>query len=248
MSGVTPQSLRPAVRIEAVIIIEDERSPVVRRNLPQRLQKIPHRRYHAMLRPRFHTTAAMRRPRLKEGFQRGNVVVIGHQGFGGVSVGDSGAGGDAVGHGPGPGPYQQAVGVAVVAARELDNLAAAGIGPRQPNGAHAGLGAGTYQPYTVHRWQGLADGPGQFYFHLHGRAEAGSPLCGPVQRLHHGGVGVTQYQRAPGAQVVNVLVAVHVPDVGALPTGNKWRRSLHGPERPYRTVNAAGDVTLGLLK
>jgi hypothetical protein len=53
-------------------------------------------------------------------------------------------------HRAGTGFDQQAVGMAVVTAGELDDFVAAGKSPRQTDGAHAGFRAGTDQPHAIH--------------------------------------------------------------------------------------------------
>ena len=84
-------------------------------------------------------------------FQLGNVVELQHQGvlhhFGWYT----GAGGVAKGSQARTGFHQQSVGVAVVTALELDDLAAAGGATGQAQGAHTGLGARTHQAHHLHR-------------------------------------------------------------------------------------------------
>ena len=92
----------------------------------------------------------------------------------------------------GAGFDQQTVGVAVVAAGELDDLVAVGERPGQPDGAHAGLGAGADQPDRLHRWQRATDDLGQFDFLFHGRTEAGAALGSLLQDFNHRGMGVPQ--------------------------------------------------------
>ncbi len=53
----------------------------------------------------------------------------------------------AEGQGAGTGLHQQEIGMAVIAAFELDDLAAAGVSPREANRAHGRLGAGRHQPH-----------------------------------------------------------------------------------------------------
>ena len=81
-----------------------------------------------------------------------------------------------------------------------------------------------------------------------GSAEAGPVARGLPQRLDHRRVGMAQGQRPPRADVVDILVAVHVPDPAALSPRNERRRSLNRPERPHRAVDSTGDVLLGLRK
>jgi hypothetical protein len=63
-----------------------------------------------------------------------------------------------------------------------------------------------------------------------------------------GTVRVPQDHRAPGADVIDVLLAVLVPDVGAATTGEKHGLAPHPRERTHGRVHAAGDVPAGLVK
>jgi hypothetical protein len=79
---------------------------------------------------------------LEGGLDLFDVVVLQHQGVLHHLGRHAGAGGVAEGGQARAGLDQQGVGMAVVAAFELDDLAAAGGAARQADGAHAGLGAG----------------------------------------------------------------------------------------------------------
>ena len=78
---------------------------------------------------------------LEEAFKLLNVVVLEHQSLGHDFRRHAGAGRVAESSQARSGLDQQRVGVAVVAALELDDLAAPGGAARQPQRAHAGLGA-----------------------------------------------------------------------------------------------------------
>jgi hypothetical protein len=104
----------------------------------------------------------------------------------------------------GAGLDQQAVGMAVVAALELDQDVAAGIATGQANGAHGGFGAGGNQAHHVHRRHQFAEQVGDVDFLL-GRRTEGEAIDGGS--LHGGddlGMGVAEDHRAPGADVVGV--------------------------------------------
>ena len=62
----------------------------------------------------------------------------------------------------------------------------------------------------------LADGLGQFDLLFGGRAEAGAARHGLVQRVENHGMPVAENQRPPGADVIDVLVAVGIEDVRRL--------------------------------
>ena len=59
------------------------------------------------------------------------------------------------------------------------------------------------------------------------------------------GVGVAQDHGAPGADVVDVAVAVGVEDIGPGGAGEEDRVAADAAEGPHRGVHAPGDVALG---
>jgi hypothetical protein len=72
----------------------------------------------------------------------------------------------------------------------------------------------------------------------------GAPYEVPARRLrhraHHGRVRVPQDQRAPGEDVVDVLVAVHVPEPRPARALHEERLAPHRAEGAHRRVDAAG--------
>ena len=85
----------------------------------------------------------------------------------------------------------------------------------------------------------------QFDLALGGRAEAGAAGERPLRPPPRPRDGVAQNQRPPRADVVDVLVAVGVPDARALAARNEQRRAAHAAKRAHRGVHAAGN---GLLR
>ena len=75
----------------------------------------------------------------------------------------------------------------------------------------------------------LVDEPGKLDLGLGGSAEGGAAGDSLLDGPNDGGMGVAEDQRPPGTDVVDVLVAVDVPDVGAeapLDEGAGCRRPL----------------------
>ena len=65
-----------------------------------------------------------------------------------------------------------------------------------------------------------------------------------VHALGDRGVRVAEDQRAVGADVVDVLLAIQVEKVRSLSVADDGRVTANGPEGPGRTVHPAGDVFL----
>ena len=117
---------------------------------------------------------------------------------------------------PEPACDQQAVGVAVIAAVELDDHVAAGEAAREAQRAHRRLGARLDQAHHLDRRHGVAIALGELDLAARSarrsscRARAASLTASTTSRVR-----VAEDQRAPRADVVDVLVAVDVPDVRA---------------------------------
>jgi len=64
---------------------------------------------------------------------------------------------------------------------------------------------------------------------------------GVLHRLDHLGVGVAEDHRPPGTDVIDICLAVFVPDSGARATLEKHWRTADRAESPNRRIDAAGD-------
>src|SRR4051812_8123740 len=87
----------------------------------------------------------------------------------------------------------------------------------------------------------------QVGFGCNGRSETGATFGGFDNRFSDCGMGVAEDQRAPGAYIVDVLVAVHIHDAGALAKGDERRISTYGTEGADRGIYSSGDELLGSL-
>ncbi len=110
------------------------------------------------------------------------------------------------------GLHQQPVGVAVVAAIEFDEHVATRCGPGQAQCGHGGFGAGGDEADQIDTWKRLLDQVSEFDFGLGGCAEAGAAGRGILNGGDDAGVGVAGDQRAPGGEVVDITIAIDVPD------------------------------------
>ena len=115
-----------------------------------------------------------------EGGLDGGEIVVG-QGEGELRgfFGDAGGAGDAEGGDAGAGFDQQRVGVAVVAAFELDDEVAAGEAAGEADGGHAGLGAGADEAHLLDGREAALDELGEVGFAGVGGAEAGAAARRP---------------------------------------------------------------------
>jgi hypothetical protein len=129
---------------------------------------------------------------------------------------DARRGRDPEGREPGARRREQRVGVAVVAARELEDAVAAGRAAREPERAHRRLRPGGDEPHLLDRGNGVDELLGERHFALRRRAVGRSCGGGLLYGLDHLGIGVAEDERAPGEDPVEIAVALGIPEVSAL--------------------------------
>ena len=156
--------------------------------------------------------------------------------------------GDAQRRGGTAGGHQQAIDVPVIVARELDDHFAAGESAGESDGAHRRLGAGIDQPHVLDRRDGRDDQFGQFAFGLGRGAEACAAGDRRFEGRDDGRMGVAENHRSPGADVVDVAVAIDIEQIGPRPALEKQRLAADAAERPGRAIHAAGHELLGAGK
>ena len=213
--------LRPAVgQPEAGHhLVEDEQCAMLRREPTSRLQKLPrghdepHVAHHRLEQNRRDRVALRRECPL----ERLGLVVFEHERVLRGAGGDAGGVWHAERRGRRAGGHEQAVDVAVVIARELDQLVAASEPAGETHGAHRRLGAAAHHPHLLDARHGRDDQFSKPALGLGGRAVARARGECPFDCGDHSRVAVAEDHRAPGADVVEIRVAVDVGEV--LPRG-----------------------------
>ncbi|MCY1429020.1 hypothetical protein D9M71_449230 [compost metagenome] len=152
----------------------------------------------------------------------------------------------AEGQGAGTGFHQQAVGVAVVAALELDDAVATGEAAGQTDGAHGRFGAGADHAHHFHRRHQRADQVGHFHFQRGRRAVGQAVFQLLAHRVENIRMAVAEDHRAPRADVVDVALVVFIHHIGAGCVLEEQRGASDALEGADRGVDAAGDVLLGV--
>ena len=175
------------------------------------------------------------------------VVVGQREGEAGDLLGDAGGAGNAEGGDAGAGFDEKAVRMAVIAAFEFDDDFAAGGGAGQADGRHGGLGAGADEAHLLDGGVAGDDALGEVGFRGRGRSKAGGVARGALDGFDDGRKGMAQNHRSPGAEVVDVAVAVGIGEPGALGGGDEGRCAADGAKGPHGRVDAAGEVALGAL-
>ena len=153
----------------------------------------------------------------------------------------------AAGQCAGTGFHQHGIRMAVIAAGEFDNFAAARCAPGKTQGRHNRFRAGV--DHTHHLDAGHVT---HQLCHIHlcrrRRAEAQALADGFTHGLLHRFTAVAQNQRPPGANEVNVFLAVHVPDVAAKAPIQESGVGAHTAAGPHRRIHTAGHDLLGFFK
>ena len=143
---------------------------------------------------------------------------------------------------------EKRVGVAVVAALELDDLVAPRIAAGESNGRHAGFRAGADETNLIHGRHELADFFGDERFALRDGAEGKSLGNGFVDGGDDFIIVVAENHRPPGENVVNELLAGRVPHVGTLGVINEARGAADGAEGTHGRIHPARNRDLRTLE
>jgi len=106
------------------------------------------------------------------------------------------------------------------------------------------LRARVHQADHLNRWHGRLDLLGELDFSFCRRAEAGSDLEGFLERPHDLRVTMSQQQRAPGTNIVDVFIPIGVEEMRALAARDENGIAAHTAESPHRRVHAAGNRRL----
>ena len=139
---------------------------------------------------------------------------------------------------------QQAVSVAVIAAFELHDLRPPRVTARESQRGHRRLGAGAHQPHQLERWEQTAQRLRDLDLAFSRRAERQSVKCGLLHSAHGIGMRVPEDRRAPRPDVVDVALAVRVPQVRAFATDEEARRAADRAKGAHGRIDAARDRSL----
>ena len=132
--------------------------------------------------------------------------------------------------------------MAMIAAIELDDFVAAGEAAGEADGAHAGLGAGTGHAHFLHTGDQRANEPGHGDLERIGNAEAGAVIGGGFHGGDDFGVAMAEDGGAPGEDVVDVVVTIHIPYAAAAGAIDEEGLAADGAKGAHGGIDAAGNV------
>ena len=179
------------------------------------------------------------RVRREDRLDRGEVVVFGHERMPSDVGRHAGRIGLAVGERAGPCLHQHAVGMAVVAAGELDDVVAPREAASRADRAHDRLGAGRDHAQLLHRRHQRAHEFGELCLARRRRPEGKTLAAGLAHGRDDGRMGVTEDRRSPGADEINVLHALGVDDPATLRRRHEARRDPGAQARAHGRIDPA---------
>src|SRR4029079_6148283 len=136
----------------------------------------------------------------------------------------------------------------VIVARHFDNHLAAGETTGETDRAHRGFRTRVHQAQHLDRRDGRDDQLGQLVFSGGRRAEAERSIDGVVNRRDDLRMLMAKDHWPPGADVVDVAVAIDVEEIGAVGALEDDWFAADPTEGPRGTVHAAGHELLWPLK
>jgi hypothetical protein len=129
--------------------------------------------------------------------------------------------------------------MAVIAAFELDDDLPTRRGPGQTDGRHGRLSAGANEAQLLDGRIAGDDLLGEIGFGRRRCPKAGAVRGCLLNRFNHGREGVAEDHGSPGTEVVNVAIAVRVPQICALAALDKGRLATHGTKGAHGRVDPA---------
>src|SRR4051812_44352871 len=136
----------------------------------------------------------------------------------------------------------------MVTAIELYYFVPPGKAPGQPDCRHARLRSRIAHADFLHAWESLSNEFRHPHFEGVGNSKTGSAFGRVLHCLNDPGMSMPKDSRTPCADVIDVFVAVHVPDSGSFgAVGKKWLSS-HRPKSAHRGVHSPWNIVQCFFK
>ncbi len=140
---------------------------------------------------------------------------------------------------------QEHIAVAMIATLELDNLVPASIRSRQTKRTHSSLGARVDKAHHLDTGNQLDHEFSQLGLQRRRRTVTGAFGCRLSHCLDDGWMSMAQDQRPPRQYIVDVPVAILIPQIGAFTPSDEGGLSAHRTKGPYRAVHTSRYDFLG---
>ena len=135
----------------------------------------------------------------------------------------------------------------VIAALKLDDLVPPGKSSCSTNSTHYCLCAGVYHTHHFYAGNDLVNQFCHFHFQCRGSTVTQAIFQLIPDSFQHNVRIVSQNHRPPGADIIDIDVAVLIVEVLVFGTLNKPRRTAHRLKRPHRRIDTAGHQFLGTV-
>ena len=142
------------------------------------------------------------------------------------------------------GLHKQSVGMPVIAAIELENQVAPSKCPCQAQRRHRRFGPRADETHKVDTRKGLFDQLRQIHLGLGWGPVARTARCGILDGGDNAWMSVAGDERAPRSQIVDISIAVGVPDDRAFASSDEAWRSADGTKRPHGRIHSTREVLL----
>ena len=221
-------------------LVKDEQSSIFERDFTQKLKKSRFGEHHPHIgRNGFNYDSCEGLSPLGENLpDRFNVVIGDDNGVLGVVLRYACRCGDRPREEAGAGLHEESVGVAMVATFELEDVVATREPAGNADGTHDRLGPRTDHPGDFHRGDEFADEFGHLNLASRGRAVGQPLIAGLLHRLQNLRMGMPQDARPPRADIIDVLVAVHIDDTIPISARDEPRDASDRRTGTDRTVHA----------
>ena len=131
--------------------------------------------------------------------------------------------------------------MAVVAAVKFDDLVAPGEPPGKADAGHGSLGAAVDHANLFDARDPIADEGGHFHLERIRNAEADTAAGGGTDGLDDDARGVAEDGGPPGANIVDILIAIDIPNAGALGALNEKGFAADAAKGADGGIDAAWD-------
>ena len=138
--------------------------------------------------------------------------------------------------------------MAVVAAVEFHDFVAPGEAAGEPDGGHGRLCAAIDHADLLDAGDPTADEGGHLDLARVRNAEADAMRRGLADGVDNHGGRMAQDRGAPCADVIEVLIAIDIPDAGVLSALHEERLAAYAAEGADGGIDAAGDELLGEME
>lgn len=130
----------------------------------------------------------------------------------------------------------------VIATIKFDDFIALGKTACETNGGHRCFGSGVAHPDFLYAWHQGANQFGDRNLERIRDAEAGAVLGGGLYGFDYFGMRMAEDGWTPRAYIIDVFVAIDIPNECALRSGYEKRLAAYGPKGAHGGVDPARDV------